>query len=124
MNSSLNPQPGTSYRILYVGASHSLLCLLKQKLEPQGCQVVRCPDGCQARLFLQSNIAYDLFIFDQKVSGISSSDLCSLIRLLSHRYATPVLLRRNTSSEYELPHHLGLAKRIEQLLGIGTVEIA
>lgn len=123
MNSSLNPHSSKCYKILYVGASHSLVCLLRQKLKTRGCQVVRCPDGWQARLFLQSSIPYDILIFDQNVSGLSRSELCALIRLLSHRQVTPVLLRQNISIEYELAYDLGLVRTIEQLLGIDKVEI-
>ena len=120
MISSPMYQPQDRYRILYAGVSHTLLKSLRQNLGPKGCEVVRCPDGWQARLFVQSKIHYDLLLFDDELSGLSCADLCSLAALLSHRQHTPVLIhigeglqkRPTRLTEWEL------VSKIMSLLGL------
>ncbi len=123
MNSSPRHQPQDHYRILYAGVSHTLLESLRESLGPRGCEVLRCPDGRQARLFVESKIHYDLLLFDEELSGLSCADLCSLTGLLSHRQHTPVLIhtgddfqkRPPTLAEWEL------VVKIVSLLGLPSL---
>jgi DNA-binding response OmpR family regulator len=120
MNSSQHHQLKDRHRILYAGANLALLEILKNNLEPWECRVMRCPDGWQARRFIQSHIHYDLFVFDDDVSGLSSSDLCCLARLLSHRQHTPILIYKKKVeclSEWETRRQFEFVKRIKCLLG-------
>ncbi len=92
MNSSQKSQIKDRYRILYVGSSLTLLDLLNRSLGPAGCRVVRCPGGLQARLFIQSNIRYDLLVLDEQLMGVDRLDLMHLTRLLTHRQQIPIVI--------------------------------
>ena len=99
--------PRYSQRILYVGRDHSLSKFLSDELED--CQVVRCPDGSQARVFIE-HIKYSLLLFDEELPDTTGRALMRFARSLTRRKRTPtIILNKLTSLE-------GLASVIPHLL--------
>jgi hypothetical protein len=72
------------HRILYVGGDIRLPGLLEDALD---CHVVRCPDGSTARLFIEGDTKYSLFLFDEG----RAKELERLAWSLKHRERTPTL---------------------------------
>jgi DNA-binding response OmpR family regulator len=87
---SLSVQP--RYRLLYVGHELNLLKSLQDALKAEGWFVVRCPGGSLARVLLESEIHYDLLIFDDELPSTSGLELVGLARSLEHRALTPIIL--------------------------------
>jgi DNA-binding response OmpR family regulator len=87
---SLSVQP--RYRLLYVGHNLELLQSLRDALREAGWFVVRCPGGSLARVLLESEIHYDLLIFDDELPSTSGLELVGLARSLEHRALTPIIL--------------------------------
>ncbi|MBV9926198.1 MAG: hypothetical protein JOZ96_14355 [Acidobacteria bacterium] len=79
-------------RVLYAGDDAALPWLLKDPLKRLDCVLVRAPAPV-ARMFLQSNIEYSLFLFDADPTG---AELEAYARTLPHREHTPVLLVKKT----------------------------
>ena len=77
----------TSHRILYAGDDITLPARLRDELRGPDYFVVRSPVG-MARLFIQSEIEYSLFLFDETEAG---AELEAYARSLPHRELTFVL---------------------------------
>ena len=81
-----------SHRILYVGRDHSLLDFLRDILRKTDDSIVRCPDGRDARLFIESDIKYSLLLFDDALTDTSGVELAQFARSLKHRTTTPIVI--------------------------------
>lgn len=99
--------PAFSRRTLYAGSNLALLQFLQSTLED--CAVVRCPDGSQARLFIE-HIQYSLLLFDEELPDTTGQELADFARQFSHKQHTPVLIIKKSDS-FEL-----LASTITRLL--------
>jgi PleD family two-component response regulator len=99
--------PPFSYRILYAGNDHALEKYLQDELED--CQVVRCPNGSQARLFIKG-INHSLLLFDELLPDATGEELERFTRSLVKREHTPVIIFKK-SDDFEL-----LASAITRLL--------
>jgi DNA-binding response OmpR family regulator len=86
--------PRYSHRILYAGNDLMLLQFLQYTLE--GCQVIRCPNGAQARLFIEK-IKYSLLLFDEQLPDTTGAELESFTRTLAQRHSTPIVIIRDSS---------------------------
>ena len=84
------PTPSDQCRILYVGRNIALFLFLRARLRPKECFLVYCPTLWLARLLLESNASYSLFLFDD-LSDATGSALAQLTRELSHRARTPII---------------------------------
>ena len=84
------PTPGDQCRILYVGRNIALFLFLKARLRPKECFLVYCPALWLARILLESNAYYSLFLFDD-LSDATGPELAQLARALSHRARTPII---------------------------------
>ncbi len=96
-----------SHRILYAGNDLALLKYLQDTIED--CQTVRCPDGSQARLFIDK-IKYSLLVFDEVLPDCTGAELTRFVRSLAHREKTPIIIFRRRDN-LEL-----LARTIARLL--------
>ncbi len=54
--------------------------------------VVTCPHRGTSETFINSEIQYDVFIFDHEVEDRCAFDLLRLVRTLDHRKQTPVII--------------------------------
>jgi DNA-binding response OmpR family regulator len=99
--------PRYSHRILYAGHDLSLLKFLNEILED--CQIVRCGDGTQARLFIEK-INYLLLLFDKKLPDTTGAELESYTRTVAGRGLTPIIIVKKSDS-YDV-----LARTITHLL--------
>jgi DNA-binding response OmpR family regulator len=79
-------------RLLYVGTDLAVLQTLKDELSDEGWFVVRSPGGNPAVLLLESEIHYDLLVFDEELAGTSGMELVRLARSVEHRRRTPMIL--------------------------------
>jgi DNA-binding response OmpR family regulator len=79
-------------KLLYVGVDLELLQDVQEALKDDGWLVVRCPDVGTARAFIESDIRYELLLFDMELRGVSAMELVWLARSLNHRKRTPVIL--------------------------------
>ncbi|HEY9282926.1 MAG TPA: hypothetical protein VIP46_05690 [Pyrinomonadaceae bacterium] len=88
------PSPRHRHRVLYVGNSYDLLKALQDRLSDLSCHVVRCPaNGVpEARLFIGSEIPYDVFLFDASLAGATGEGLARFALSLPHRAGTPALI--------------------------------
>jgi len=94
------------YRILYAGRDVALLRYLQSELGD--CAIVRCPNGAQARLFIE-HIEYALLLFDGALPDMTGRELARFAGRLAKREGTPVVFTR--------PGNFGwVARRIEGLL--------
>jgi DNA-binding response OmpR family regulator len=57
----------------------------------EDCQVVRCPDGSQAKLFIEE-INYSLLLLDEKLPDITGLKMASFTRSLEHRKLMPIII--------------------------------
>lgn len=79
-------------RLLYVGCDHQVLKLLQAHLKTKGWFFVRSPGGHPACLLLESEIHYDLLIFDDELPVSPGRQWLELAHSLTHRARTPVIL--------------------------------
>lgn len=79
----------SSHRILYVGNNLALLAHLEAKL--QDCQIVRCPDGYTARLFI-AGINYSFLLFDEELPDATGLDLAEFSCSLAREVCTPFII--------------------------------
>ena len=84
------PPPGNQCRILYVGRNIALFLFLKARLRPKECLLIYCPAHWLARILIESNADYSLFLFDE-LSDAPGPALAQLARGLSHRARTPII---------------------------------
>ena len=96
-----------SHRILYAGHRLALLKFLQGKLAD--CVVLRCPDGSQAKLFIE-RINYSLLLFDEELPDATGQELARFVRTLAHGERTPTIIVKK-SDNCEL-----LARTIRRLL--------
>jgi DNA-binding response OmpR family regulator len=99
--------PRYSYCILYAGNDLLLTQFLKYMLED--CQVVRCPNGSQARLFIKS-IKYSLLLFNEELPDTTGIKLTRFVHSLAQREHMPIIIFE-PSNNFEL-----LARAIARLL--------
>lgn len=73
-----------------------MLKALQVGLADLSCHVVRCPaNGVpEARLFIGSEIPYDVFLFDDVLTGASGDELARFALSLPHRAGTHALIVR------------------------------
>lgn len=97
----------------YVGQDYALLAALRGRLAELDCLVVRCPaNGVpEARLFIESEIPYDVFLFDAALVGATGAELARFALSLPHRAGMPVLIVQ------EADDITALAERVSRLLG-------
>jgi DNA-binding response OmpR family regulator len=80
-----------AYRILYAGRELALLKYLREELAD--CAIVRCPNGTQARLFIERT-GYSLLLFDEALPDTTGRELASFAGTLAKREGTPVVFTR------------------------------
>jgi DNA-binding response OmpR family regulator len=80
------------YRLLYVGRDHDLTSFLKDALKRLDCFVVRCPRGTEARIFIESEIRYSLFLFDEELPDMTGLELKRFTHSQAHRKKIPILI--------------------------------
>lgn len=81
--------PSYLHRILYAGNDLMLLRFLQYELKD--CQIIRCPNGAQARLFIEK-IKYSLLLFDEELPDTTGRELTEFARELPYRRRTPVII--------------------------------
>ena len=84
--------------MLYVGSDLALTAFLKDELKPLDCFVVRCPRGREARLFIESEIKYSLFLFDEELMDMTGAELEQLTHRVKHRKHTPVVIYQKSDN--------------------------
>lgn len=99
--------------VLYVGQRYDLLAALRERLAGLDCLVVRCPaNGVpEARLFIESEITYEVFLFDEVLGGATGAELERFALSFYHRARTPALIVS------EADDAAALAERVRRLLG-------
>ena len=113
--------PHYSHKILYVGHDLSLLKFLQEILED--CHVVRCPDGSQAKSFIE-RINYSLLLLDEKLPDTTGLKMASFIRSLEHRKLMPIIILSENRCKragviFNKPNDVKLLVRvIKDLLGM------
>ncbi|MGB7923379.1 MAG: hypothetical protein WCF57_09060 [Pyrinomonadaceae bacterium] len=80
------------YRALYVGSDLALTAFLKDAFKPLDCFVVRCPRGTEARIFIESEIRYALFLFDEELQDMTGKELAEFTHAQAHHKKTPILI--------------------------------
>ena len=110
------PSPYQRRNVLYVGQDYALLAALQQRLAELGGLVVRCPaHGVpEARLFMESDIPYDVFLFDETLAGATGAELERFARSLPHRADTPTLIVK------EADDVTAVAERVRRLMDRGA----
>jgi CheY-like chemotaxis protein len=96
-----------SYRILYAGNNLSLLKFLQEVLED--CQIVRCPNGSQARMFIKE-IKYSFLLFDEELPDTTGRELTEFAKKSARVELTPSMIIKR-SAKYDV-----LARDIERIL--------
>jgi DNA-binding response OmpR family regulator len=84
-----------SYRILYAGNDLSLLTFLQEILED--CQVIRCPNGAQAKLFI-AQIKYSLLLFDEVLPDAMGRELTEFARESARIELTPSIILKKSAN--------------------------
>jgi DNA-binding response OmpR family regulator len=87
--------PRYSDRILYAGNDLSLLKFLREILED--CQIIRCPNGSQARLFI-AQIKYSCLLFDEELPDTTGGELTEFARESARRELTPSLIIKKAAN--------------------------
>jgi DNA-binding response OmpR family regulator len=90
--------PRCTYRILYAGNDLSLLKFLREILED--CQMMRCPNGAQARLFIKE-IKYSLLLFDEQLPDATGRELTAFARESARIELTPSIIIKK-SADYDV----------------------
>jgi CheY-like chemotaxis protein len=81
-----------SLTILYVEDYKLLLNYVKEMLEAQGWRVDACRDGASALAKIESQISYDVMLFDDSLTDMSGLELARRARSLAHRRRTPIIM--------------------------------
>jgi CheY-like chemotaxis protein/tetratricopeptide (TPR) repeat protein len=79
-------------RILVVEDNRLLLRTMMDTLALEGWHVEVCADGAQALGKIESAEAFDLFLLDSSLPGVSGIELTRRARQLSHRRQTPIII--------------------------------
>jgi DNA-binding response OmpR family regulator len=87
--------PSSARRILYVGNDLMLLRFLQYTLED--CQVIRCPNGSQARLFIEK-IKYALLLFDEVLLDTTGRELTKFARESARVEMTPSIIIKKSAN--------------------------
>ena len=82
----------SKYRLLYLGNDMRLIASLRQVLTEPDYLLVACSDREGARLFLRSEIPYDLLLIDLEWRGTGGLKLARLAHSLRHRKRMPIIL--------------------------------
>jgi DNA-binding response OmpR family regulator len=85
----------SSRRILYVGHNLALLAHLEARLED--CQIVRCPDGYTARLFI-AGINYSLLLFDEELPDTTGGELAKYACSMARTQYTPFIIIKQSDN--------------------------
>jgi DNA-binding response OmpR family regulator len=93
-----------SHRILYAGNDLSLLKFLQEILED--CQIVRCPNGAQAKLFI-AQIKYSLLLFDEKLPDATGKELTEFARESARVEMTPSIIIKRSANYDVLARDIG-----------------
>jgi DNA-binding response OmpR family regulator len=89
--------PRYSYRILYAGNDLLLTQFLKYTLAD--CQLIRCPNGWQARLFIKE-VKYSLLLFDEELPDTTGRALAKFARESARVELTPsIIVRKSAKGE-------------------------
>ncbi|HEX8649884.1 MAG TPA: hypothetical protein VF708_03520 [Pyrinomonadaceae bacterium] len=63
---------------------------------------MRCPRGTEARLFIESEIRYTLFLFDEELPDMTGKELKRFTHAQAHREQTPVILCKKSDDYKQL----------------------
>jgi DNA-binding response OmpR family regulator len=83
--------PRYQFRVLYVGQNHALFQFLKAALQERDCGLIYCPASWLARILLESDVYYALWLFDD-LPDATGAELAQFARSLSHRAHTPAVV--------------------------------
>jgi CheY-like chemotaxis protein/predicted negative regulator of RcsB-dependent stress response len=78
--------------ILYVEDNKLLLRTIMDTLALEGWRVEVCEDGAQALAKIESAEAFDLFLLDSNLPGLSGIELTRRARQMAHRRQTPIIM--------------------------------
>lgn len=78
--------------ILYAEDYGLLRSHVQEMLEAQGWCVEACADGPSALERIEGAGAYDLFVLDNSLPGLSGLELVRRARTLTHRRRTPIVM--------------------------------
>lgn len=92
----------SKFRILYLGADLELVAALNQALPKPEYRLVACSEQGSARLFLESEIPYDVLLIDFDWQGEEGLKMTQLANRLSHRKGMPILLVSKTELSSQL----------------------
>jgi hypothetical protein len=95
--------PRYSLSMLYAGNDLALLRFLQDELED--CQVVGCPNGSLARLFI-THINYAVLLFDEALPDATGRELADFARTVAQRAETPVVVVRRDDEFGWLAWHI------------------
>lgn len=79
-------------RILYAEDYDLILFAAKHLLEAEGWEVEVCRDGADTLKKLEGDARFDLLILDDRIGGVSGSELVERARGDSRLRATPIIL--------------------------------
>jgi DNA-binding response OmpR family regulator len=111
-------------RLLYVGRAVDWFGRLKSVLGPPENRVVYCAGGSTARLLLESDIRYDLFLFDLDLLKETGLELVPLAGSLSHRKHTPIIFVAVDKVSGRLKKLVRSTGVVECLTKIGDMSVA
>jgi CheY-like chemotaxis protein len=63
----------------------------------EGCHIVGCPLGYQARTFIE-RIKYSLFLFDEELPDMTCEELADFARQFPERKKTPILIIKKSDN--------------------------
>jgi CheY-like chemotaxis protein len=82
----------SEYRLIYVGQDVGWFRRLKNLLGLPANRLVYCAGGSTAEHFVESDIRYDLFLFDLDLLNESGLKLVRMVRSLGHRRDIPIII--------------------------------
>jgi FOG: CheY-like receiver len=88
-DAGMEPRPLT---ILHVEDNRMVAEALRETLEMEGWLVESLADGATALRLLESEIPYDVLIFDYDLPGMDGLELVSVARSLRHRQHIPIIM--------------------------------
>lgn len=127
----MSSPPQEQCRLLYVGNDGDVRSSVRAALQPEGWQVVRCPDARGACVLLDSSTRYDVLVFEHELPDMSGLELARRVREFYFRRETPMILlaredcaiagrRAGADRVLRKPEHLpALAETIRELRASG-----
>ena len=108
------------HKLFYVGNDLDLMKSLQAALKGEGWLIVRCPGDSTVHVLLQSQIHYDLLLFDENLPYTTWTELVRSARRLEHRKRTPIILLLCKECEVKKPRgnvhqFLWQPERLEEL---------